>query len=316
MKKIREDAIRAAEEENRLMEEERARQRRESEEGGHILERVRNIEGNDPEVPFWKDTTVPNEGIGTASQQLEDDDDDDDDWRDLYTAVEDEQESNSDNDSVDDVFDARDDDTAENATDRYNVADYVAVDAERLEPSMDSGEKGTDENENASTTNKTPPRNAEDAKKMKRREQKRVSRQKALNRAREQLRGDRVAEMTWTPSRCVPITPVVGTQLSARWMCEKYIRAHTAHAGTQNGVNLLKSLESVSLKCRNKDCSASLSFRWQPKTGLWKLNVYNEHNKECFGEKGPVVGSLDTDRSNLCAPANSARQVARASTSS
>ena len=42
----------------------------------------------------------------------------------------------------------------------------------------------------------------------------------------------------------------VGLELSAIWMCEKYIRAHSEHLGVQNGINVLKGLESVKMKCR------------------------------------------------------------------
>lgn len=63
MKKISENEIRSGEEERRLMEEERARQSKESEEGGNVLEGVKNIEDNNLEVPLSKDTTVLKEGI-------------------------------------------------------------------------------------------------------------------------------------------------------------------------------------------------------------------------------------------------------------
>ena len=99
-------------------------------------------------------------------------------------------------------------------------------------------------------------------------------------------------------------------QLNTRWRCEQYIRAYTAHHGTQNGVNVQQNVKRVVSKCRTKGCAATFVFDRPPKTGLWKLNGFLEHLNECSGQDtGP---NIHTRARQYCAPAYTARQVARA----
>ena len=116
---------------------------------------------------------------------------------------------------------------------------------------------------------------------------------------------------SWVPRRAVHFTVKVGVQFAARWMCEQFIRANCAYNAIQCGVNVVKSLESIAMRCRNKECSATLAFKLQPSSGLCKLKSYTEHNNECLGQSIPSL-NCDTSASKLCSPSYTVRQVARA----
>ena len=148
-----------------------------------------------------------------------------------------------------------------------------------------------------------------------RRIQKKQSKQRAVERAKAALKAERVAAMTWKPRRCVPVNPVVGMCMDARWKCEQLIRAHSAYLAVQKGVNIHQTIVKVVMKCRVKTCNATLVFDLQPKNGNWKLNKYLQHSNDCFGQQVPVAGSSPTRRrteEQFCAPAYTAQQVARA----
>lgn len=154
--------------------------------------------------------------------------------------------------------------------------------------------------------------------KSKRRLQKRLSKQRALHRAKAALHAEKLASRTWKPRRVMSIRPVVGMCLNARWKCEQLIRAHTAHLAVQEGVNIHQTVVKVVMKCRVSSCDSTFVFDWQPKSGSWKLNKYREHINECFGQQVPLAGSSPNTRGRLgpsqqyCAPAYTAQQVARA----
>ena len=146
---------------------------------------------------------------------------------------------------------------------------------------------------------------SEDEQKKRRAEQKRASKKRSQRKAKAEIEADRVAEMTWVPRRCVPYTPEVEIKLSGRWRCEQLIRAYTANLGAREGVNVVKNFEVVRMDCRRKDCAATITFNRQPKSGLWKLNRFQEHENQCYGQSNDTKYCQNR-------PAYTAEQVARA----
>lgn len=107
--------------------------------------------------------------------------------------------------------------------------------------------------------------------------QKRASKKRIQRKAMAEISADKVAEMTWVPRRFISYTLEVGIMLYGRWRGKQLIRACTANLGVPEGVNVVKDLEKVRMDCPRKHCAATLTFNHQPKSGLWKLNRFQEH---------------------------------------
>lgn len=95
------------------------------------------------------------------------------------------------------------------------------------------------------------------------------------------------------------------------------LRAHTANLAVEKGVNIHQTLVKVVMKCRQENILASFVFDWQPRSGHWKLNKYLQRSNGRFGQAVPLPGSSPISRGKVrgtqyCAPAYTARQVARA----
>ena len=89
-----------------------------------------------------------------------------------------------------------------------------------------------------------------------RRQQRRVSKQRALTRANLSLRGERLAARTWKPKRLIPCRPVVGISTNAKWKHEQLIKAHTAHLAVHKRVNIHQNPINFQMTCHSKSCRA------------------------------------------------------------
>ena len=132
-----------------------------------------------------------------------------------------------------------------------------------------------------STADPTAETTTTDATLARRREQSRRSMRKATDRAKAALKLEEAAAHSWRPRRCVSLDHELYMQLNTRWICDQYIRAYKAHHGTENGVNVQQTVKQVVYKCLTKGFAAIFAFDRQPKTGLWKLNRFLEHQNEC-----------------------------------
>lgn len=107
-----------------------------------------------------------------------------------------------------------------------------------------------------------------------RRQQRRVSEQRAFMRAKFAPRRERLAARTWKPIWVIPVRPVVGMSVNARWKCETLIRAGTAHLAVQKSVNVHQTYIKVQMSCRYKSCDvqllllkAMILLNWQRRPG-------------------------------------------------
>lgn len=111
--------------------------------------------------------------------------------------------------------------------------------------------------------------------------QKQASMRPTMERAKIVLQAEKVGAMTWRPKRNAEIISVVVMEVQFRWQCDQRICAHTAYLRVHKGVNISQTWKKVRMQCRNVECSTCMSFNWQPRTGLWKRNLYNPHFDAC-----------------------------------
>lgn len=74
--------------------------------------------------------------------------------------------------------------------------------------------------------------------------------------------------LSWVPGRCVGVTSAVEMSPRFCWLCEKFIRAYTVYVGVHDGIDIMPSLERVTVKCGTKQCPATFLFERHPRTGL------------------------------------------------
>lgn len=74
---------------------------------------------------------------------------------------------------------------------------------------------------------------------------------------------EQVSALIWSRRRSIKFfLSEIGILLSCRWQCKKFIRAHNAYVGVQNGVNSSLNLTMERMSYRTVDCHAELVFDW------------------------------------------------------
>lgn len=218
---------------------------------------------------------------------------------------------------LDEGADVEDDDIMKD----MNYADYIVV--ESRDDERGEGEPTSSASHDVhptATTDTTATETVEETNACdggsptnRRKEQRRKSKKRTMDRAKAQLQAEYMGSVTWIPRRCIRLVPEVGIQLATRWKCEQFIRAYTAYVGAHNGINLSLTLMKVRMSCKMDNCHATMVFDWQPRSGLWKLNKFVEHTNECGGQACTNDGlAQGAGPARACSPAYLPCQIARA----
>jgi len=95
-----------------------------------------------------------------------------------------------------------------------------------------------------------------------------------------------------------------------RWQCEQWARGLGAKLGLQEGINITKTHEQLTSRCRAVNCMAMVVFDLQRQgVGCWKLNRADIHKETCFGLPTPADGE-STKKARRCRSAYLPHQVA------
>ena len=92
---------------------------------------------------------------------------------------------------------------------------------------------------------------------------------RAKEQAKQALEYERLGSESWTPELVCPIQHEIGQLYRFRLICERLCRAHTAHHGIQQGVQIHQTVQQVTVTCLGSFFNAFLRFNWLPSSGQY-----------------------------------------------
>ena len=141
--------------------------------------------------------------------------------------------------------------------------------------------------------------------------QKRCSKAKAKQPAKNRLEADKLRSLSWVPLSAVDEAQV-GMAFGSRWEAERYARSWAALKGVSSGVKVpTMTHESMVIGCSTCD-DFRMVYSYQPATGQWKLTACPDHAGACYGAPTPADGAAPPGAApRSCNSAFTAKQVAR-----